>query len=123
MEAATGMKPEVKWSIVLVEWDKETGAITNVQWKVTASDGESEVSIPGASRFSPDPSNNSFIPLDEITEEKVIEWVKKKTPNYVNTEKRALKKLESSKAISSSDPGRGIPWEGIEIPKQVPRVV
>lgn len=114
------MNPTIRWAITLVEWDKSTGAIVNVKWKVEVSDGERIVETPGASRFSPNPSDSNFIPLDDITEETVIEWVKKTTPNYLRTEKRALDRFNKANE-TSSDSGRGLPWAGVEIPRVVPK--
>lgn len=115
------MEPTLEWVITLAEWDRDSGAITNVRWKVVVSDGETTVEIPGASRFTPSPTSENFTALDDVDASTVIGWVKKTTPNYLNTENRALAKFEEAKKISSSS-GRGIPWEGLEIPKVVPKV-
>lgn len=114
------MSYELRWSITLVEWDKNTGAIVNVFWKVTVSDEETSIEVPGACRFDPAPYGENFIPLDSVSEDTVIEWVKKRTPNYLNTEKRAIEKFNKAKKVSSSSE-RGLPWAGIEIPKVVPK--
>lgn len=114
------MEPTIRWVITLVEWDNSTGAIVNVKWKVEVSDGETTVDTPGACRFIPNSSDDNFIPLSDITEETVIEWVKRKTPNYLRTEKRALEKFNKVKE-TSFESKRGLPWEGIEIPKVVPK--
>lgn len=121
MEAAVLMSYELRWVVTLVEWDETTGAVINVLWKVEVSDGETTVEVPGACRFDPTPQGKNFIPLDSVTEEVVLEWVKKRTPNYLNTEKRAIAKFEAAKKIPSAS-GRGLPWSGVEIPKVVPKI-
>ena len=115
------MEPTLRWVITLVEWDETTGAIVNVRWKVEVSDGETTVDTPGACRFDANPTGKDFIPLEGITEDIVLEWVKKQTPNYLGTEKRAMERFKAAKATPNVT-GRGIPWAGIDIPKVTPKV-
>lgn len=110
---------EVSWAVTFVEWDPDTGAIVTVRWKVTASDGQDTAECLGTCKFSAVPDSDSFIPLDTVDESVVLDWVKKKTPNYKRTEERALTRLA---ALKVKDTIRGVPWDGIEIPKKVPKV-
>ena len=103
------MTPNIKWVITKMKWDPSTGGIVLVRWKVVVSDLEKSAEVSGTSMFYPEIESDSFIPIGNLNENTIISWVKKKTPNYKNTEKRALKKFNNMH--QSSTLIDGLPWE------------
>jgi hypothetical protein len=99
----------VFWKIKKIHWDEATGGVILARWAVVVSDGENSIETLGTSRFKPDPESKSYIPLDNLKEETVVEWSKNSTPNYKNTEKRAIKNFYEKTKISEVISGN--PWE------------
>jgi|AntAceMinimDraft_6_1070360.scaffolds.fasta_scaffold15106_2 hypothetical protein len=102
------MSLDVTWKIKKMEWDEDTGGVLSISWAVEVSDGEQSVDTPGTSRFSPEAYSPAFIPLDSLTEQKAIEWVKTAVYMPEKVEERAIKRFNESTGIVSVV--SGIPW-------------
>jgi hypothetical protein len=96
------------WKIKKITWDEATGGVVLARWAVVVSDGENSVETLGTSRFNPNPESESYIPLDILEEETVIEWSKNNTPDYKNTEQRAIKNFYKKIKINKTTSGN--PW-------------
>ena len=94
------------WSIKNLERDTSTGGVTKTFWKVSASDNGLSATSSGVSRFTPNPSSESFVPYDELTVQTVLEWVH----NDVN--KDAIEQALSAEVASDEDQDKatGTPW-------------
>jgi hypothetical protein len=102
------MSLEVTWRIKKMEWDEDTGGVMSISWVVEVSDGEQSVDTPGTSRFFPEVWSPNFIPLDSLTEQKAVEWVKTAVLMPEKVEERAIKRFNESTGIVSVV--SGIPW-------------
>jgi len=97
----------IEWVVDKVEWDSQSGGVRSVRWRVIASEDGVSGAAPGTSRFSPDSSSETFIPLEELTSETVIGWVKDALLSVDAVESRALARLEKEKLPPTE---QGLPW-------------
>lgn len=67
-----------KWTILDVTAN-ELGLITSAKYKASISDNKTTIETEGNCFFQ-EPKLN--IPFEEVTEENVVEWVKKETTQY-----------------------------------------
>jgi len=66
---------EYNWTIAQCEHEVTTGGITVAHWRVTAVDGDYSASAYGTAGFTPDATDPSFIPYDQVVESEVLGWV------------------------------------------------
>ena len=60
----------------ILSLDGKSNVVSNVHWRVNATDEINKATIYGEQKLSYD-SENQFIPFDSLTKETVIEWVQK----------------------------------------------
>lgn len=99
---------DIEWIIDKVEWDSQSGGVRSVRWRVVASEDGVSGAAPGTSRFTPDPSSKAFIPLEGLTSDTVIGWVKNSLLSVDAVEKRAVARMENEKLPPTE---QGLPWE------------
>ena len=63
------------WSIAACEHEVATGGITVAHWRVSAVDGDYTASAYGTAGFTPDATDPSFTPYDQVVEAEVLSWV------------------------------------------------
>lgn len=63
------------WTIAQLERQPDTGGVITAHWRVTAVDGDYTASAYGTAGFTPDPTDPSFVPFDELVEAEVLGWV------------------------------------------------
>ena len=101
---------EIYWRVDNLEWDIAQGGIISAQWSVVARQDGVEGSTPKRSSFSPDPSSESFISINDVTEEQVLEWIRKSLAQnqieiYESQAKDALLRAKLPPLVS------GLPWK------------
>jgi hypothetical protein len=98
----------IDWTIVTLERDPATGAVTVVHWRADATDGEHSAGIYGAEGFDPDPTAPGFIPFESLTEAKVLSWLLPRG-DFARGEKEAhlLAQIEAQK---NPPVLAGLPW-------------
>ena len=63
------------WKITDMKANSE-GGVTNVSWECIATTPEGEsYTATGSKDYEPDPTDSSYTPIAELTEEAVLEWV------------------------------------------------
>ena len=63
------------WKINNIRYEPNDGGVFFAEWECTANDETQKISTTGYVDFHPDPSNESFIQLNDLTEEQVLSWV------------------------------------------------
>lgn len=102
---------DIEWVVDKVEWDSQSGGVRSVRWRVVASEDGVSGAAPGTSMFTPDPSSETFVPLEGLTPETVIDWVKNSLLSVDAVENRALARLEKEKLPPTE---QGLPWEAAQ---------
>jgi len=104
------MTATITWTVNKIEGDAETGGVTIVDYSVNGVDEKFSQTAYGILKFSPDVSSETFIPLDELEEANVIEWVKTKLGSEIasSIEAKVISQIESQKTPAIT-PGES--WE------------
>lgn len=100
----------VTWKVESMVWDLETGGVNTVHWRIIASDEINTVDAYGSLGFSPDPLSENFVPLDNLTEENVILWLKG-NEELENVESSLINQLEKKRNPVTES---GLPWTTTE---------
>ena len=94
------------WTIANLERNLADGGVTVAHWRVTEVDGEYSASSYGTVGFTPDASDPSFVPYDNLTESDVLGWVWAEV-DQAATEAALTADIEAQKNPVSAD---GMPW-------------
>lgn len=86
-----------------------SGVVFNIHYNVDAIDGEFIAGAYGSVAVAGDPNTSDFIPFNELTEEKVVDWVINQLgqEKLVEIESALAKQIELKKNPKSA---HGIPW-------------
>ena len=84
--------------------------VSRVDWICSASNGEIKSGVTGSLVL--EPSQGSFVPFEQLTEEVVISWVKEKLGFEMVSEYEAAleEKIESFGAPPTEEQNAAIPW-------------
>lgn len=99
---------EFTWEILNLSWDKDSGGVVKATWVLTASEDGYKGYVKGSTNFSPNPSSETFIPLENLEKSVVIEWIQKNVINKTGLENLAIERMQE-KTIPETI--RGLPWE------------
>jgi len=94
------------WTIANLERNLSDGGVTVAHWRVTEVDGDYSASSYGTCGFTPDATDPSFVPYDNLTESDVLGWVWVEV-DQAATEAALTAKIEADKNPTSAD---GMPW-------------
>ena len=94
------------WTIANLERNLADGGVTVAHWRVTEVDGDYSASSYGTVGFTPDVSDPSFVPYDNLTESDVLAWVWAEV-DQAATEAALTADIEEQKNPVSAD---GMPW-------------
>lgn len=94
------------WTITELERNTADGGVTVAHWKATEVDGDYSASFYGSVNFTPDPSADSFIAYADLTENKVVEWVKAEE-DVTAIETVITANIAEQKAPTTAT---GVPW-------------
>ena len=94
------------WTIANLERNLADGGVTVAHWRVTEVDGGYSASSYGTVGFTPDASDPSFVPYDNLTESDVLGWVWAEV-DQAATEAALTADIEEQKNPVSAD---GMPW-------------
>ena len=94
------------WTIANLERDISTGGVQVAHWRVTEVDGDYSASSYGTVGFTPDASDPSFVPYDNLTESDVMGWVWAEVDQSA-TEAALTANIELQKNPTSAN---GMPW-------------
>ena len=95
----------VTWTIVTLERNTDDGVVV-AHWHASDADGEHVGSSYGACSFTPDPSAESYVAWDSLTEDTVIGWVKSDV-DVDEIESAIAAQIADSKAPAIT---YGVPW-------------
>lgn len=101
------MTASITWRISDTEWSEETGAITVAHWRVTAIDGDFAADSYGSVALAGDPEAEGFIPIEQVTEQDVIGWVKAALDDADELEAGLLRNIDKQR---TPDTVVGLPW-------------
>jgi hypothetical protein len=95
------------WTIKLLEYtnDSDKGVLV-AHWGCRVVDGDYSASAYGTCNFSPDPSDPSYIPYENLTENDVIVWVWGQV-DKIQTEAALTAQIEEQKNPTTET---GVPW-------------
>ena len=88
-----------------LERNLSDGTVTGVHWSATVQDGEHSANTVGVLYFERDEHSATFIPFKDLTEVKIIEWVKAKWESPEDILKAEVEKKKNP--VSAT----GVPWE------------
>ena len=94
------------WTIANLERNLADGGVTVAHWRVTEVDGDYSASSYGTVGFTPDASDPSFVPYDNLTESDVLGWVWAEV-DQAATEAALTADIEAQKNPVTAD---GMPW-------------
>jgi hypothetical protein len=98
------------WSIVELEHHVSDGLVITAHWQLTAEGlGKTAQLIGSLTLPAKDPTDPSFIPFDELTEDVVIGWVKAQLGEEQVTELKASAESQLAALISPATV-TGLPW-------------
>jgi hypothetical protein len=102
------MAIEYTWNIATCEHEVATGGITVAHWRVSAVDGDYTASSYGTCGFTPDATDPTFSPYDEVVEAEVLAWCWVSGDVDKDAAEAALAaKIEADKNPTSAS---GTPW-------------
>ena len=90
--------------IIGLERKLSDGTVTEVHWYASLKDGEREVAASGTVHLRRDDNSAAVIPFEDLTEAKVIEWVKAEWSSPEETLKEELAELKTPTKAN------GLPW-------------
>ena len=99
------------WSVSTLERNTADGGVTVVHWRVSDSETVGEdtytASSYGTCGFSPDPSDESFVAYDSLTEAGVLQWCWDG-----DLDKDAIEASLTAKIAEDKNPtsAAGVPW-------------
>ena len=99
-----GHKMNIK--ILELERDLSDDTVITISWSATIQDGEYTASTSGDTLVKREPDSATFIPYKDLTEEKIIEWLK---VGWSSPEDELKKEIEKLKAAPKYV--RGLPWQ------------
>ena len=112
------------WTINETMWKKSDGVVYEVRWRCQVEDGSegmnaNQAAAMGEFHYTADPSSGSFKPLDELTPEIVLGWVKatldakEQRSDMTSTElEDHLKAKVQAKIDNEAANSTGLPWSG-----------
>ena len=94
-----------------LERNLSDGTVTAVHWSATVQDGEHSANAVGVLYFERDENSATFIPFNDLTETKIIEWVKAEW-NSVETEWESPEDTLKAEVAKLKTPTKanGVPW-------------
>jgi hypothetical protein len=94
------------WTIANLERNLSDGGVILAHWRVTEVDGDYSASSYGTVGFTPDATDPSFVPYDNLTEADVLGWVWAEV-DQAATEAALTANIEAQKNPVTAD---GMPW-------------
>lgn len=95
--------------IVQLERNLPDGTVTVVHWSATEQDGEHSASAVGTVSLERDENSATFIPFEDLTEAKVIEWVEAEWDSPEDMLKAEVEKKKNP--ITAT----GMPWSEVAV--------
>jgi hypothetical protein len=94
------------WTIETCEYEVATGGITVAHWRVSVVDGTYSATAYGSVGLTPDVTDPSFKPYDQVTQDEVLSWV------WGQLDKEELESSLQNSVDSQKAPkiASGTPW-------------
>lgn len=101
--------PVVSWKVNTLQWDSTDGGVKLCNYSIVASDGAVDGIYTASTYFVPNSNSPEFIPVENLTEEIVISWVKNSFDEEYSSR---LENLAVSDFVRKSAPPLvvGVPW-------------
>lgn len=100
----------LNWKIEQAERDPVTGFVKVVHYSIAMIDENLKAEAQGSIKFQGDPSQDGFIPYDQLTQEEVLNWVQTYLgpQKILSIEQKFLKQFEQYKNPNVEN---GLPWK------------
>ena len=97
----------IYWSIPQLERKSVDGGVVEVHWCATIVEDPWASSVYGTKMLSPEPSSESFVPFESLTEELVLQWCHTDTQKAAIEEELQVRltKLKNGEILTNS-----LPW-------------
>lgn len=94
------------WLISQLERQQDSGGIVTAYWRVNVSDDQLFETSYGSVNFKPNPTSESFIPFEQLTEEIILVWV------WNHIEKDSIEATLAQQIALQKNPPTlsGLPW-------------
>lgn len=69
------MTINIEWMVKDLEYSAQDGGVIVVHWLCRASAESNASAITGSSNFQYDASDSKFVPIENLTEQVVLQWV------------------------------------------------
>jgi hypothetical protein len=87
-----------------------TGYVVNVVFKVEGIDGTHTAEIYGNIQFTPEQTENDFIPYSQLTQAEVLGWINEATNNQENYYANINGQIQSMITPPVSPSSQPLPW-------------
>jgi len=94
------------WSVSSVESNVSNGGIVSINWHLSGTDGTNNWGLGGVTKHNPDPSLDTFIAYNDVTEANCISWAK----SQINTSVIEQRVTEELQKIKTPVTNTGKPW-------------
>jgi hypothetical protein len=94
------------WSIANLERNTSDNSVTIAHWRCESTDGTNTASAYGTTSHTGVPSDDDYIPYDDLTEANVLAWVHEQVVQADTEAANDAKIAELANPTSSS----GMPW-------------
>lgn len=111
------MSATFTWGIQFLERTIDDGVVHKVRWTLVGEEGEYKEECNGAHLLPEPPTDKSFIPYEDLTEDIVLNWLFN-DPNWRGTE-RTEAFVQSQIDKKSGKKEEGLPWE-VDEPAETP---
>jgi len=100
----------MKIEIINLEKDISNGGVLRVHWHAYETYehlNNHQISVVGVDEFDPDPTNENFIPFNQLTQADVVGWLEEKE-GWLNEVQQDINK--QLKMFTPSSTESGVPW-------------
>lgn len=103
----------LNWKVNNLERTLPSGVVFTIHYSVDLVDGEFTAGAYGSLAVAGDPEREDFVPFEELTEAKVIEWVQEAlgAEKIAEIEAALAGQIEKQKNPTSA---AGLPWVNVE---------
>ncbi len=100
------MDTTINWHIENLIRTTETGGIFEAHWICWVFQGVHQGEYSGVTKFDPNPSNDNFIPYEDLQEQQVLNWIW----NQISKEEIEAKAIEVLEERINPTAAAGVPW-------------
>lgn len=106
-----------QWKIEqIIGWPQQgvfQDVVTTVQWSYEATDGQYSAKESGATALQP-PTAENFVPLDQLTEQKCVEYVENELQEWFIQDMKTRLKQQIEKQKQAAPVVLPLPWNQVK---------